>query len=87
MQSREQPTRRTQVASVIVEGANDPSTSAADAGLQERGTLIVPEGLANADGLSWRISSGCKPPRRTCGAPLTSRRAGDTHVAGVAQHA
>jgi glutamate dehydrogenase (NAD(P)+) len=38
-------------ASVIVEGANGPTTEAADAVLQDRGVLVVPDILANAGGV------------------------------------
>jgi len=38
-------------ASVVVEGANGPTTPAADAILRERGVLVVPDILANAGGV------------------------------------
>jgi glutamate dehydrogenase (NAD(P)+) len=38
-------------ASVIVEGANGPTTEEADATLQDRGVLVVPDILANAGGV------------------------------------
>jgi glutamate dehydrogenase (NAD(P)+) len=38
-------------ASIVVEGANGPTTNAADAILAERGVLVVPDILANAGGV------------------------------------
>jgi glutamate dehydrogenase (NAD(P)+) len=36
----------------IVEGANGPTTASADRALEERGTLVVPDILANAGGVT-----------------------------------
>ncbi|MFB7893655.1 Glu/Leu/Phe/Val dehydrogenase [Microbacterium sp. NPDC056044] len=42
---------RNVLARVVVEGANGPTTTAADAILAERGTLVVPDILANSGGV------------------------------------
>jgi glutamate dehydrogenase (NAD(P)+) len=37
---------------IIAEGANGPTTTEADAVLRERGTLVIPDFLANAGGVT-----------------------------------
>lgn len=60
-------------ADLVVEGANGPTTFATDTILAERGVTVVPDILANADGVTVLYSSGVRISTAASG-----RRSGST---------
>ena len=52
---------------ILAEGANGPTTAAADEVLADKGVFVIPDILANAAASRLRTSSGCRTGRAISG--------------------